>query len=155
MSADLGPRLVGDHRLDWLKLVMLAASVVSLALGSARAAAEGTAECARQRPSFDGTRDLRYVQVGGEGRAYIHPTQPSLCSSPDVGSCEGKAYLLPHDTVAVGSVCGSYSFIQYIGEARITYGWIESGRLNEERPNASPAPLAPRRTRPGCAFDSN
>jgi hypothetical protein len=141
MSADLGPGLVGDHRLDWLKLVMLAASVVSLALGSARAAAEGTAECVRQRPSFDGTRDLSYVQVGGEGRTYIHPTHPLLCSSPDVGSCKGKAYLLPHDTVAVGSVCGSYSFIQYIGEARITYGWVESGRLTEERPSASPAPI--------------
>jgi hypothetical protein len=140
MSADLGPGRAAHQPLDWLKLVMLAVSVVLLAPGSARAAAEGAAECVRQRPSFDGTRDLRYVRVGGDGHAYIHPTHPSLCSSPDVGNCEGKAYLLPHDTVAVGSVCGSYSFIQYIGEARITYGWVESARLTEERPNTSPAP---------------
>ena len=68
--------------------MLVAASLVLLTLGSTRAVAEETAECAGQRPSFDGTRDLRYVQVGGEGHAYIHPTHPSLCPSPDVGSCD-------------------------------------------------------------------
>jgi hypothetical protein len=87
--------------------------------------------CADQKGSFDGTLPLRYAVVRGvtDNRLYFHPEHPSKCASPDVGKCKGTSYVRTGDTVGIGNNCGTWDYIQYIGQNDITEGWVDSRML--------------------------
>jgi hypothetical protein len=52
--------------------------------------------------------------------------------------CKGSAYIIPGDVVAVGNTCGAWSYVQYIGRAHVTMGWVAATTLAPETLIESP-----------------
>jgi hypothetical protein len=64
-------------------------------------------------------------------------------------SCESSTYVLPGDVVAVGKTCGTWAYVQYIGEKHITKGWLSVADLGMPRTLATrPAALGNPATEP-------
>jgi hypothetical protein len=59
-------------------------------------------------------------------KAYLHPNYPAQCGKSVDRQCAAKACLVPGDTVAVAKSCRPWSYVQYIGEKRVGYGWVRS-----------------------------
>jgi hypothetical protein len=60
---------------------------------------------------------------------HLYRRHPALCGSADAATCEGKAYLVPEDVVDVGTTCGDYVRVRYVGKNRLSIGWIEKESL--------------------------
>lgn len=94
---------------------------------------DNIARCAQEKVTFDGIEPLKYADVIGDAGSHIalNRQHPGSCKSTSADDCAGKAYLVPGNTVAVANTCGDYSHVQYIGEKKVSVGWIESDRLKE------------------------
>jgi hypothetical protein len=111
------------------------------------------AECIQRKVIFDGLEPLTYATVTEHGstsnKSYLHHEYPSECSLN--ADCSAKAYLIPGDTVAVAKNCGPWSFVQFIGEKQVSYGWVRSEQLKasvsipkrQESMSTSSAPMEP------------
>ncbi len=99
--------------------------------GGAAADTAKTPDCAIHEYTFDGTVTLQYSAVKGAGgdRVALYHQYPSSCGSSTGKLCAGVSYVLPGEAVAVGGECGSWTYVQYIGEKHVRTGWVESGRL--------------------------
>lgn len=107
-------------------LLLLAASAAS------RTDAEDLTTCIAQPVTFDGTTPLTYetVTAPSGGKAPLHGRFPKECSASQHLSCTSTAYLVSGDTVALGKTCGPWAYVQYIGERKISVGWIDLSRLS-------------------------
>ena len=56
---------------------------------------------------------------------HLYRRHPALCGSADAATCEVKAYLVPEDVVDVGTTCGDYVRVRYVGKTRLSIGWVE------------------------------
>ena len=97
---------------------------------------------------FDGTVPLQYATVNGSSgpRLYLDKSYSDHCSSGAPASCPKVAYLLPGDAVAVGKMCSTRDYVQYIGEKHMSEGWVDSAALS---PIAPPPPATPPVTKIG------
>ena len=105
---------------------------ISALLLSGEVIAKDTSECIESRVSFDGTDPLVYATVLGDAGAkvHLHAEYPAQCNSSDPRSCEATAYVLPGDRMAVGKTCGNWVYGQYVGQKRVTTGWVASRQLS-------------------------
>src|SRR5437879_4653807 len=114
--------------------VLLASCIVALTF-SARAtlAADDVTQCARTTIVFDGIEPLRYATVTGEkgGHVTLYREHPALCDSRKNTTCTSNAYLVPGDVVAVANTCGEFAHVQFIGDKKVSYGWVETNRLRQ------------------------
>lgn len=102
--------------------------------------------CITRKVSFDGIVRLSYATVKAPSgpRLYLHAQYPNECSSGKEASCRADVYLIPGNTVAIGKGCGHWDYVQYIGERRISEGWVESRALSPvSPPRAIKAPTIP------------
>jgi hypothetical protein len=118
--------------------IVLALLLEPALLRCADADAEAPAACANQTSNFDGTKALAYAVVKGKDahRLSLHPEYPSKCRSPDEGACKGVSYVIPGDTVAIGTTCDAWSYVQCLGKKNISVGWVRTNYL-------TPSKLAP------------
>lgn len=126
-------RLLCGSCLRVLKCNWLATIAWSGGLLFARQAnAENVTECIQRTVTFDGISSLSYAAVTGDtgARAYIHEQYPAQCATSESDACKSHAYVLSGDVVAVGKACGAWAYSQYIGQKRVTIGWIASSRLS-------------------------
>lgn len=98
--------------------------------------------CINRKVTFDGTINLHYatVRAAPGPRLYLHMRYPEHCLPEKQASCPASAYLVPGNAVAVGGVCGRWGYVQYIGEKRISEGWVESDALSPIPPPRPPKP---------------
>ncbi len=94
-------------------------------------AEEDLAQCASKKVRFDGVEPLAYSDIVGESGAHIALSYqyPKLCNSQYGQECQGRAYLIPGDTVAVAKSCGDSSYVQFMGQKKITIGWVSKIHL--------------------------
>lgn len=113
-----------------------------------------SADCTNPQVRFDGVKPLTYAVVNGKSgeELSIHPVHPSKCSLPNEKACDGTAYILPGDAVAIGAQCSGWDYVQYIGAKRITEGWVKSQRLDERQPKVA---RDQRRPKGGLTPESN
>lgn len=98
--------------------------------------------CISRKMVFDGIARLQYATVKATAGPHVslHSRYPKDCRSGNQTLCLSRAYLVSGDAVAVGKECGRWSYVQYIGQKRISEGWLASRAL---RPNAPPLPGKP------------
>jgi hypothetical protein len=101
---------------------------VALSVG---ARADEATNCVRKDVRFDGLVRLEYARVSGapDTKLYLHKSFPASCSLTNPESCESPTYLIGGDSVALGKICGSWAFVQYIGRERVTIGWVVAKKL--------------------------
>jgi hypothetical protein len=92
-------------------------------------------DCVSQPVSFDGIEPLLYATVdsGGDKLSLqrVYPgREPAQASAPASATTGRSAYLVPGDAVAVGKRCGEWAYVQYIGDRKVTTGWVAAGRLS-------------------------
>jgi hypothetical protein len=104
--------------------------------------AKGVADCIAANVMFSGAPALRYATVMGarDSRVDIYQSHPESCSQ-GAKVCRADAYVLPGDNVAIAKTCGRWAYVQYLGNRRITVGWVEEAKLAP--PSAPPAPKPP------------
>ena len=112
----------------------LAAVGCSLAalFGATTANAVDAIDCVQRAVPFDGIAPLDYAAVTADvgSKVYLHTQYPTDCNAEAPGDgCKGTAYLLSGDAVAVGKTCGAWAYVQYIGEQRISVGWLPENRI--------------------------
>ena len=112
----------------------LASTVLSLTvvLGSSLARPANLDECAQQPLAFDGVAPLSYATINADAgsKVYLHAQYPADCNvEASSDGCKGTAYLLSGDAVAVGKTCGAWAYVQYIGDRRISTGWLPANRI--------------------------
>lgn len=113
----------------------ITATLVSILTGLlplvARARAVDVTACIHETVHFDGRRPLQFDRVTGSPgtRLYMHAVYPKSCFSSEVSYERGHVYLLTGDEVAIGKSCGKWAYVQYIGDRRVTKGWVENSRL--------------------------
>lgn len=96
--------------------------------GRATPATEPAAECASGDEDFNGSRQPRHAVIVGPAASHIrlYRQDPRSCATADaVPGCEGKAYLIPGDEVVVGSGCGDFLHVRYVGK-RTSTGWVDA-----------------------------
>jgi hypothetical protein len=95
--------------------------------------------CINRKVSFDGIVRLHYATVTATSgpRLYLHERLPGHCAPGNQSTCAARAYLIPGNAVAIGKECGAWDYVQYIGERRISEGWVTASSLA-----ALPAPPA-------------
>lgn len=108
------------------------AAVLAASTAAAQNGAPSTpTACIQQPVAFDGIAPLSYATVTGaaESKAYLYAHFPEQCATDTQGSCESSTYVLSGDVVAVGKNCGAWAYVQYIGEKRVTTGWLARRNL--------------------------
>ena len=70
----------------------------------------------------------RVIGASGE-RARLRSEHPVLCSAKEDKRCSDGTSVPAGDTVATGTRCGEWTYVQYIGRTKASKGWIESSRL--------------------------
>ena len=117
-------------------------AVLILILSVPLADADDLATCASQKVQFDGTVPLIYATVNGSSgsRLYLNANYSDHCSPADPASCPKTPYLVSGDAVAIGEVCGTRNYVQYIGEKHISEGWVDSAALSPIAPPPSATP---------------
>jgi hypothetical protein len=117
-------------------------AVCAMTLG---AEAHPTVECAAGQQSFDGRSPLTYQSIApGLSKATIHQTFPPNCDQNSAArSCDKESYVAKGNTLGVGKVCGAWAFVQYIGVARVTTGWVNTGSLSPPSEPARPSVETP------------
>lgn len=85
---------------------------------------------------FDGIAPLKYKVVTGANidQLPIYARYPGDCSDRPQADCASRRYVVGGDTLAIAKTCGSWSYAQYIGEKRITVGWVSNVRLSPWTP---------------------
>jgi hypothetical protein len=113
--------------LHWRALAL----IVSVLIASSALADEDVAACAARKVAFDGIEPLTYAKVSGDSNAHVSllKQHPVMCKEAERDKCQGKAYLVPGDVVAVANTCGEYAHVQFIGEKRVSYGWVTAASL--------------------------
>jgi len=107
--------------------------IIGLAVDTVKANDAATSQlptsCIQQKATFDGANPLTYATVSTDtgAKLFLHREYPGDCVGAH--SCKNGAYIVPGDTVAIAKTCGDWSFIQFIGESRISAGWAERSRL--------------------------
>jgi len=136
MKRTSGMRLYGWR--TWVSWLLLQTLAPHIAVGAA------SSECIPSRSAFDGTSSLSYASVvgGWTGKIYVHTGYPTRCDATHQEMCRTSTYLLSRDVVAVGKTCGAWSYIQYIGQKRVTTGWIAAEALAPEKRNTYAPPIA-------------
>lgn len=140
-----GFRKARQTRAELAKSCLRAYMLALLVLGNASPSrADDLADCVSRAVTFDGTEDLHYASVKLDvgPRVYLHAQYPSHCTSGDQSACSTRAYLVPTNVVAIGKQCGRWDYVQYIGEKRITQGWVYAYTL-------TPIPPPPPPPKPG------
>lgn len=104
--------------------------------------AKGVADCIAANVMFSGATALRYATVMGarDSRVDIYPSYPDSCSQ-GAKVCRADAYVFPGDNVAIAKTCGRWAYVQYLGNRRITVGWVEEAKLASL--SAPPVPKPP------------
>ena len=107
--------------------------------GATLAQADDLAACVKRKVTFDGTVPLHYaiVKAGPRSRLDLDPDYSNHCEH---SSCVGIPYLVSGDAVAIGKMCGSRDYVQYIGKTRISEGWVDSVALSPIEPPPPPEP---------------
>jgi hypothetical protein len=86
-------------------------------------------DCKRPKVNFDGRTPLVYESVDrGKIGVDLYETHPAICP-PEQKHCRSLSRLRPGDEVAVGAVCGKWSYVQYLGDKRVLHGWMDSTSL--------------------------
>lgn len=131
---------------------MLLLAALGIQGNAVAAADDNLAQCAQEKVTFDGIKPLKYADVIGDAgsRVVLNRQHPALCKSTSNAECAGKAYLVPGNTVAVANTCGEYAHVQFIGEKKVSYGWIDAKQLKEH-----PIPAHPEDMTPHAAEGSN
>lgn len=122
---------------------LMIAMIACVICGTALSSAGDLTSCVGRKVAFSGIVRLHYatVETAEGARVYLHRSFPSSCPSGKQG-CIASAYLIPGDAVAVGKECGRWDYVQYIGEKRISEGWVESDALSLVSPPRAPeAPI--------------
>jgi hypothetical protein len=90
--------------------------------------------CEPTTSEFDGRSPLEYgsISVPPGSRAYLHIQFPAECRAGNTG-CATATYLVSEDKVAVGKQCGPWTFVQFIGDQRVSYGWVSTDEIHVER----------------------
>ena len=122
------------------RFVMTISAVLLLAVSLSTRVFAGVGnvlDCAGEKSQFDDPSVVTHEYVKGTrgNRLYLHPDHPALCRSPDEGACKATSYIVSADAVAVGSNCGAWSYVQYLGRKGFTQGWVEARRLTETVPH--------------------
>ena len=112
----------------------IAVSITTLLLSApswAQTPAPSSAACASTTFDFAHRAASAFATVRGEDRErlYFHRQHPSRCATPDASGCTSKAYIVTGDRVAVGSRCGHWSYVEFVGDNSVTRGWVDSDRL--------------------------
>jgi hypothetical protein len=98
--------------------------------------AHDNSECIGQNVDFDGLSPLRYGVVSQDSapKMYLHREYPAAdCTPADEAACKSSSYLVPGDKVAIAKSCGPWAYIQYLGDARISVGWVDKQHLIESK----------------------
>src|SRR5689334_6981181 len=115
----------GLLRCIWSAAMCFSAPSLCVALAGPAPDGVDIAQCAKEKVAFDGIEPLHYVTVTGESSNHIalNREHPAICAkAKDPVACEGKAYLVPGDVVAVANTCGEFAHVQFIGEKKVSYG---------------------------------
>jgi len=110
--------------------IAIAVFLIGLALPTGAQAREAP-NCTRRDVLFNGVARLQYARVSGanDAKLYLHKRFPTSCTSSNPESCMSPSYLIGGDTVAVGKICGTWAFVQYIGQQHISIGWVVAAKL--------------------------
>jgi hypothetical protein len=138
---------IGPNTMFPLSRKSLVSTVLLLAavLGNSLARPANLDECAQRAVAFDGIASLSYAAVTADvgSKVYLHAQYPTDCNAEASGDgCKGTAYLLSGDAVAVGKTCGAWAYVQYIGEKRISVGWLPTNRIMAASAGKPPASSA-------------
>lgn len=113
---------------------------------STRAAEVTAPDCPAREIQFDGIERLEYatIKADSSGRLAFYNEYPGSCAGNESARCTTRAYLIDGDDVAIGKVCDPWAYVQYIGEKRISVGWISANNLARAQTSAAaPAPPLP------------
>lgn len=131
-----------------LAIACLGAFATGRSFASPQSLPTDVAKCVRVRTTFDGTTPLAYARVreGVGSKVYMHPEFEKGCAA-DQESCRDGPYVVPGDMLAIGKTCGDQVFVQYIGDRKVTTGWmrakdVETLRAAHERANTMIAMFA-------------
>lgn len=85
--------------------------------------------CSQYPPSWNYNEAI-IAEVTGhpDEKLALHPDYPPNCTAGKHG-CDGKAHLVAGDRVEVGPRCGEWTDVQFQGQRSISWGWVESARL--------------------------
>jgi hypothetical protein len=113
-----------DRRLSILRALLAMAFVIS------NASADEAAQCIQRQVAFDGITPIQYATATNpSGKIYLHPQYPAQCTGAPDEDCKASAYILPGDALGIGKTCGSWAYVQYVGEKHITTGWAATTQL--------------------------
>jgi hypothetical protein len=120
--------------------------IMYAAMSAAAAESPKSGDCVRQDVAFDGIAPLTYATVTpyAANRVGFHHDYPEGCDAGDTMACPSKAYLVSGDAVAIGKTCGTWTYVQFLGEKRISVGWVAADRLAPLP--TQPSPKAPQGT---------
>src|ERR1700688_1685336 len=105
--------------------------IMCAAMSATAAESPKSGDCVRQDVAFDGIAPLTYATVTPDAtnRVGLHHDYPEGCNAGDTTACPSKAYLASGDTVAIGKTCGAWAYVQFLGERRVSVGWVAAERL--------------------------
>jgi hypothetical protein len=108
---------------------------------AAPSASSDHAACIARKVDFSGVTPLTYANAIGESgsKVYIRSQLDEECAHSSTESCSKGPYIVPGDAVAIGKTCSDWDYVQYLGEAHPTEGWVLAKQL---------APLTTRPTTP-------
>jgi hypothetical protein len=123
-------------------VIATAMAVLSVVGAAADENAPGTdnelARCAKVAADFTGSHPLTYAEISAGAKAPIRQNPPFLCEKSQDPACAPLGSVSAGDHIAVARVCGDWAEIQSIGRTHITIGWIDHGRLENQREVSSP-----------------
>jgi hypothetical protein len=120
--------------------------IMYAAMSATAAESPKSGNCVHQDVAFDGIAPLTYATVTPDaaGRVGLHHDYPEGCNAGDTIACPSKAYLVSGDAVAIGKTCGTWAYVQFLGEKMISVGWVAGDRLAHLP--TQPSPKAPQGT---------
>jgi len=116
---------------SWIALFIV--PLILLVATDQSAFSQDTAECVASEVTFDGTIPLAYrvAKADAQQRVDLYREYPGGCEDSTQGRCRPIGYLIKGDIAAVAKSCGAWSYLQYIGEKKITVGWAEANRFSD------------------------
>lgn len=132
------------------RLLLTTAAITVIAIGfSPRLSAadlplqteEQINDCVKKAVVFDGDQPLQRAIVNGRGgdKVHLYAQYPGQCTADSAGACQGKAYLVPGDSIVIGKTCGGWAFIQYTGSKHTSEGWIALSGIAQQSAHSNPA----------------
>lgn len=112
----------------WSSIVLAMTLMMCPVMSHAQTA---SADCEKSKVNFDGRTPLIYESVDpGKIGVNLYETHPAICP-PEQEHCKSPSRLKPGDEVAVGAVCGKWSYVQYLGDKQVLNGWVDSASLSK------------------------